>query len=266
MFYITTTKFLASIPDDASTSDRAVVFYKDGDTIKVSELQPLFGKKPSIEFVEIENRDDMLVCLGALLVNEDACQFLDSSIPVPSRYADKISVTGQKKTAARTSGGRGRGRKRSVASAEKEPESSGLTSVSEDFMPKPAVSMDEQNADVSDDMEQAAKEVAATVESTDVENSSDDMSAEESEPKSADDLVLQDKDANAMYQLLKVRSSDIGFSWPTDMLMLQIYTAVENAENDEEIKGNVLAIRNGKYLWERIEPVLDKVKELVENS
>lgn len=98
MVYITTTKFLGSLPiisevKESETSS-VLLFYKENDTVKLSEIANLIvNKNVDIELVEVSDRDDMLIVLGGWFVNhDDNVMLLDSTIPVPKRYADRIKT------------------------------------------------------------------------------------------------------------------------------------------------------------------------------
>ena len=109
MVYITTTKFLSGIPKDGNIS--VVVFYKNTDTVKLSEIAELIeDKSVDLSLVEIADRDDMLILLGGWFVNhDDDVTLLDSTIPVPKRYADRVTTVKSK-----ASSGRKRGKKAKV--------------------------------------------------------------------------------------------------------------------------------------------------------
>lgn len=106
MYVISTSRMLVNLPDDLQATDTVIVFFKESDTMKVMDVAVLAKKQLQLEFIETADRDDMLICLGGVLGKimrgEDTkCIFLDSAIPVPKRYEDRISVYGKKTTRGR---------------------------------------------------------------------------------------------------------------------------------------------------------------------
>lgn len=108
MVYITTTKFLGSLSVMSNLQDGDVssvlVFYKENETVKMSEIAGLVSNNSvNVELVEVFDRDDMLILLGGWFVNhDDTVTLLDSTIPVPKRYADRVKTNVAVSKATRT--------------------------------------------------------------------------------------------------------------------------------------------------------------------
>lgn len=162
MLYVATAKTLANISEigGLSAADKVVVFYKENDTCKVGDIA-LFTNLPcNIRFFEMADRDDMLIQLGGLFVEcDDVFSYLDSSIPVPKKYADRVSLDGKpgKRTAKRGSR-KGAAAKPGTAEPKKSeksesPESAGLSNA----MNPPVDEM--PAAKVGDVKEEPAKDV-----------------------------------------------------------------------------------------------------------
>lgn len=100
MLYVATAKTLMNVGEigGLSAADKVVVFYKENDTCKVGDVA-LFTNLPcNVRFFEMADRDDMLIQLGGLFVEcDDVFSYLDSSIPVPKKYADRVSLDGKPK-------------------------------------------------------------------------------------------------------------------------------------------------------------------------
>lgn len=135
MVYITTTKNLDAVPVDALAEDVLLVFYHAADTLKACDVDSLLQKEISVKFVLVADRDDMMFSLGQMISGEDSVTYLDGSIPVPKRFADKITVVKPAKQ-VRTSSRRS-AKKPASAPAQQETES-GEPSVEEAF-PKDAL-------------------------------------------------------------------------------------------------------------------------------
>lgn len=89
MLYITSLKTINQLPE-TEVEDVIQVFCKESDAIKIPIANQLLSSNAKIEFVSIENRDDMLVYIGELMCREEFCTVLDSSIPIPNRLSKKM--------------------------------------------------------------------------------------------------------------------------------------------------------------------------------
>lgn len=238
MLYLTTAKLLLELPEEACGPDHTVmVFYKDSDVIKISDLNKLYEQHPNLQFMMVDGRDDILVCLGALLSSVDTCQFLDSSIPVPKRYEDKVTTSGKKPARGRTRRGSGGRRKSDVS----EP----IVSEPESMEPVVPAGMDE---------------AAVTVEPGVVPEEGIRMDGVFSQE--IDGEMFSEESAAKLYQLLRIKSTDVGFAWDTQMLMLNLLRYLSTIQSDEELRGTVLGMRNGDLIWAKLEPVLVQAKTL----
>ena len=185
----------------------------------------------------VDGRDDILVCLGALLSSVDTCQFLDSSIPVPKRYEDKVTTSGKKPARGRTRRGSGGRRKSDVS----EP----IVSEPESMEPVVPAGMDE---------------AAVTVEPGVVPEEGIRMDGVFSQE--IDGEMFSEESAAKLYQLLRIKSTDVGFAWDTQMLMLNLLRYLSTIQSDVELRGTVLGMRNGDLIWAKLEPVLVQAKTL----
>lgn len=71
--------------------------------------------------------------------------------------------------------------------------------------------------------------------------------------------TISDPQSAAMYNLLKITSGDIGFSWNTEMLMDRIISVIQEDKDDPEaLKGGILSIRNGEKIWKKLEGKLEE--------
>lgn len=259
MLYLTTAKLLLELPEDACGPEHTVtVFYKDSDVIKISDLSKLYEQHPNLQFMMVDGRDDILVCLGALLSSVDTCQFLDSSIPVPKRYEDKVITSGKKPARGRTRRGSG-GRRKSdvsepVVAETKEPDTPEAPFTG---MPEPIVSEPESMDPV---VPSGMDEAAVTVEPGVVPEEGIRMDGAFSQE--IDGEMFSEESAAKLYQLLRIKSTDVGFAWDTQMLMLNLLRYLSTIQSDEELRGTVLGMRNGDLIWAKLEPVLVQAKTL----
>ena len=227
MLYISTLKTLAGIPAPEK-NDSVVVFCKEDDSVKIKNIIPVLPFGSNAEFVYVEGKEDMLVCLGSILFQSEKCTYLDTSLPVPKKYADKIIITVEEK----------KPRKKRTRKAVKAAE--------------PPVSADEANAfdENSGNMPMNPPEPVSPTKPA--------MPAEEKPAVKIDDPV-----AARLYNIIGVTSEDVGFSMDTEMLMLIVAEKIESSMDDDELRESVLQIHNGDVLWERMRPHLVVLKEAV---
>ena len=234
MIYITNNKSINTLPE-TTAEDSVYIFCKDTDTFKVDSVNMLLKQEASIEFLPVAGKDDMLICLGAIIAQADACTILVPSIPVPKRYADKVTVA----KAAKVTKPRAP-RKRRKAAETPAAETPAKTA--------------EESATGTDDAEASAKQ--------DVDLASHMHTPEQAALQQASNDEFDDPTAKKMFELLSVSSSDIGYSWPTQMLMLNICSKIAESEDDEELEGSIKSIRNGEVIWERMKDNIAKAKDI----
>ena len=142
MVYITTTKNLDAVPVDALAEDTLLVFYHAADTLKACDVDSLFQKEIAVKFVLVADRDDMMFSLGQMISGEDAVTYLDGSIPVPKRFADKITVVKPAKQARASSKRSAKKPASATAQQEAEPDEPS----SEEAFPKDALPLPVEEA------------------------------------------------------------------------------------------------------------------------
>lgn len=70
-------------------------------------------------------------------------------------------------------------------------------------------------------------------------------------PKETDEEIIQDLESTEdtsglwLYRLIKVKSSDVGFTWKTSMLLYKIMTWAEESETEEDFLSAVQYFNNG---------------------
>lgn len=275
MLYFSTTKSLTDHQATLSEGDGLLVFYKENESIKMGDLAKLIssGSVPT-QCEPVENRDDMLVLLGAHLAQtEDKVTFLDPSIPIPKRYADRIILP--KAKAARK-----RKTKKAATSDEKSeskedhtekymnppgeiPETAGLVQKSdpkEKTSDKPAKAFAEKNEEETAPEKMTVREkwIKKMQEKNTADASKDTVFIpSEKEPE------FSDPQAKILYGILGIKSEDVGFSWPTEMLMLNIIRDMESAETDADFEMAVRSRNNGDKVWEKIKDHVEEIKEIV---
>lgn len=83
------------------------------------------------------------------------------------------------------------------------------------------------------------------------------MSPDEDEP------IFSDLIAKRLYDIVQVKSADVGFCFGTEMLMFNIIGDFEESVADEDFETSVKYRKGGDLIWSRIEPHLDQVKDLL---
>lgn len=282
MFYVTTSQKTGELPDTMDPADTVILFGKATDIFHVEEVQHLLSLPTRmVEFTTVKDREDMLVCLGALLSGhpQDRFLFLDPSLPVPARYASQVQTvkkTARKRSRKSTSSGR-TADKPNPAAAKPEPEPKKPDP--EPKNPKPAAKKpvpvvpdlaDDPGA--LDDLEdlpfpelEAEKTAASKPKPVRQPASATSGIPENLVPHETTDIDFKgDAFGEALYRLIGIKSEDVTFFWPTPMLYSKIENALTEADSDEEIRmGLTSSIRNGEKIWRKLKPHLEEVKAIV---
>lgn len=232
---IATVKTIKALPAP-SAMDRVRILYKDTDSIRIDDIADLLetvqkaGAVLSLD--KFEDRNDMLVLLGAFLqASEDEVLLVDPTLPVPRRFAGR--VTKAEKPAPPK-------KKKKAKPAEKPAEEEGDAQEA----PVPA---EESAADAlpSDDFGMNAPETGEP------EEKPDDDGMDESEKK--------------LFDMIGIRSEDIGYMFGTDFLMTNILRIVAENRTDEEVEGHVLDIRGGDRIWEKMKDRMEEIRALAKD-
>ena len=307
MLYITSISKLTNLSEVVLTEeDQAVIFSKETDSVKVTEANQLLSMQGKVEFYPVAGKEDMLICLGMLIANEEKCFLLDDTIPVPKRLEEKIEkLTVKKQASAKPRKKRARKNGQAAENTDEKPVPS------ETGSPQEADPVMENNSANTDGAPTETEKETVSQESDERKSSvgfinigtTDNGPAEEKKDPSfpmpspetgtntmAEDTAAQDKPSRSrrspskktsdkkaepvfdegsenekrLYELLGIRSEDISFSWPTEMLMTKILGILEeDKDHPEDIKNGILTIRNGGKIWSKLEPVLEEAKKLV---
>lgn len=281
MFYVTTSQKTGELPDTMDPSDTVILFGKAMDIFHVEEVQHLLSLPTrTVEFTTVKDREDMLVCLGALLSGhpQDRFLFLDPSLPVPARYASQVQTvkkTARKRSRKSTSSGR-TADKPNPAAAKPEPEPKKPDP--EPKNPKPAAKKPEPvpvvpdpvyDDDLDEDLPfpelEAEKKAASKPKPVHQPASATSGIPENLVPHETTDIDFKgDTFGEALYHLIGIKSEDVTFFWPTPMLYSKIENALTEADSDEEIRmGITSSIRNGEKIWRKLKPHLEEVKAIV---
>lgn len=81
-----------------------------------------------------------------------------------------------------------------------------------------------------------------------------------------DEPVFDDESAKSLYDILHIKSEDVGFHWNTNMLMLTLLTEIAECETMDDVKTHLFASHEpyGELLWNRIEPRMSEIRGLIE--
>ena len=278
MFYVTTSQKTGELPDTMDPGDTVILFGKATDVFHVEEVQHLLSLPTrTVEFTTVKDREDMLVCLGALLSGhpQDRFLFLDSSLPVPARYASQVQTvkkTARKRSRKSTSSGRTADKPNPAAV---KPEPDPKKPDPEPKNPKPAAKKPgpapvEPDPVYDDDLDEdlpfpeleAEKKAASKPKPVHQPASATSGIPENLVPHETTDIDFKgDTFGEALYHLIGIKSEDVTFFWPTPMLYSKIENALTEADSDEEIRmGITSSIRNGEKIWRKLKPHLAEVK------
>ena len=278
MFYVTTSQKTGELPDTMDPGDTVILFGKATDVFHVEEVQHLLSLPTRmVEFTTVKDREDMLVCLGALLSGhpQDRFLFLDPSLPVPARYASQVQTvkkTARKRSRKSTSSGRTADKPNPAAV---KPEPDPKKPDPEPKNPKPAAKKPgpapvEPDPVYDDDLDEdlpfpeleAEKKAASKPKPVHQPASATSGIPENLVPHETTDIDFKgDTFGEALYHLIGIKSEDVTFFWPTPMLYSKIENALTEADSDEEIRmGITSSIRNGEKIWRKLKPHLAEVK------
>lgn len=277
MFYVTTSQKTGELPDTMDPADTVILFGKATDIFHVEEVQHLLSLPTRmVEFTTVKDREDMLVCLGALLSGhpQDRFLFLDPSLPVPARYASQVQTVkkaARKRSRKSTSSGM-TANKPNPAAAKPEPEPKkpdpepkNPKSAAKKPEPVPVVPDPVHDDDLEDlpfpELE-AEKKAASKPQPVHQPASATSGIPENLVPHETTDIDFKgDTFGEALYHLIGIKSEDVTFFWPTPMLYSKIENALTEADSDEEIRmGITSSIRNGEKIWRKLKPHLAEVK------
>ena len=280
MFYVTTSQKTGELPDTMDPADTVILFGKATDIFHVEEVQHLLSLPTRmVEFTTVKDREDMLVCLGALLSGhpQDRFLFLDPSLPVPARYASQVQTVkkaARKRSRKSTSSGM-TANKPNPAAAKPEPEPKkpdpepkNPKSAAKKPEPVPVVPDPVHDDDLEDlpfpELE-AEKKAASKPQPVHQPASATSGIPENLVPHETTDIDFKgDAFGEALYHLIGIKSEDVTFFWPTPMLYSKIENALTEADSDEEIRmGITSSIRNGEKIWRKLKPHLEEVKAIV---
>ncbi|MCR4652468.1 MAG: hypothetical protein K5744_02110 [Eubacterium sp.] len=80
-------------------------------------------------------------------------------------------------------------------------------------------------------------------------------------------IEFYDTTCEKLFNIIKLTSEDVGFSWPTDMLygtILQILIDARDEETVEGLKNSIYRIRYPEELWIRIKNNRKEIEEVIE--
>lgn len=75
--------------------------------------------------------------------------------------------------------------------------------------------------------------------------------------------MFSEQTTQQLYDILQVKSSDVGFLFNTEMLMLDIISAFEQAEDAGAFEQAIRYHKGGNLLWERISAHYNQVNVLL---
>ena len=301
MIYISTVKTLPEIPE-LNEEDSLYILYKNTETVKMADVEILCNMLSKKHFEEFEDKNDMLVVFGIILsqLKEDEdCILVDSTLPIPKRFEDRVKLAKQTRTSKKKSTVKRTAKKEAV---EKPPKAEDKK---EDVIPAKEASPLEAHAEnpyiheIEDIHEiEGAMEIAfgdkgseKTLDKpTEIKDEPMEIAfgsealeevlaepkkttkAELEEPEDIFDGLLDDPTSvpddapEKLQELIKADAPD-DYPFPISMFYMDVAQAIANAKSDAEIETELTTLNNGKNtLWEKVKPVLTKAKEIVGNE
>lgn len=241
MHYFSTMKSLNDALTRATNGD-VYLFYKPAETMPVGMVQQILESKIPVTFHPYEDRDDLLVLFGMIFGKMDLSErvtLCDNMFAIPKRFLCYVDSAAAKPTRRK----------------KKSPE----PSVAEAALMTPLFP-DKENTAVSDE------ETAQSQEDAGKDVLSDAMPKPVSygilPQAESDGEMFGDPDAEKLFQIIGIRSKDVGFTWNTEMLMLNILRIFASAEDDESLEGSIKALRNGNKIWSAVKDHVTEIRAI----
>lgn len=71
---------------------------------------------------------------------------------------------------------------------------------------------------------------------------------------------FSDSHAEQLYNWLQIRSIDVGFHWPTEMLMLKYLRMILSTENESDIEDIMKSEKKGDLIWSKLQPHISEIR------
>lgn len=256
MLYVVTAKNMHLLNEIKNSGSQVAIFYKDTDTIKISDLAAISERlrildtsddahRPQVSYLSAPDRDTTMMLLGELFATSAPNQvcILDDAISVPARYADRVTVFNAK-----------------AAPKKRVPRKPNAKAKSKSVVSDKPADASVGDADTEGD---GASQIVKPVKDELPMNPPASATGMD-DPDAGKEPVFDNATCEELYKLLGVRSADVQFHWNTDMLMSQILSDFGHAKTDADARQSLSCRNYGKALLARIDSLgcFAKVREL----
>lgn len=241
MNYIVTGSGLDKLPSNITKDSVIFLLYQEDDSVLFKDIAALYESGIQLVFIPISTKEEALICVGSILARTDECEVLSEELSASTAYLRKIS---------KIFGGN-YGHVRMASEVERV-----------DVSPASVISdpNDETNVSADERSEQTISAIQRARRASEKEIASRRM-REEDTAKSDD--ILSTKNAKALYNMIRVRAADVGFSLGTEPLMQAILNVVATSGSDVEVKTRIEEMTGGKTIWKQMQPKLSDIRKLV---
>lgn len=251
--YISSINGLSLLQDIKEDDNLFLVIHEDDlknislDTFeKILDLKSIFSQFELRKYTVLSERDLAIV---APIFQDEKSSFVlvDEDFPDFHYFGDRVSKLNKgeivKKTAAKT-------KKATVG---------GGKISGEPLKTAPAIKDKKKVFPDKFELNEKDRDIRVTLDNTAQENSTPTVKTPEE--VDAHKRVQLAKD---MKELLKLNPKKYGCSMGDDVFNLMIARVFKKANNDEEIKDGILALKYGELLWEKVSPHAEEIKKLVQ--
>lgn len=207
-------------------NDASVIFvlYEPDEVISAAEMAAAYDTHAKLVFIQVESRDDKLLCIGGIKVRLE-CVTLDEELECPLGVLEKINgVFGNP-----------------ARMPQKSPE----------FVASSQRNRQSQPSSIQEARRQSEKRVTMA-----------DVSKMTQTSSQSNSLNLSKK-SQALYEVIGLTASDVGFTLGTDALMQAIASAVTGAVDANDMKKRICEMDGGQAIWREVSSKLADVQKVL---
>ena len=239
MNYIVTGSGLEKLPQNITKDSVVFLLYKAEDSVLFRDIAALYESEIQIIFIPIETKEDALICVGSILARTNECEVLSEELSASTSYLQKIS---------KVFGGNYGNVKMAVSSPKADVEEE-ISSPKKDESASSGEYREASISAIQRARRASEKEIAAAK-----QRGVEDKSSE---------VILSTKNGKALYDLIHVCASDVGFSLGTEPLMQAILSAVSTSKSDRELKNRIEEMTGGQLIWKQMQSKLAEIRKIV---
>lgn len=223
------------LEEPLTSSSIVFILYEPEEAVQVADLAMVYDSQAKIVFIQVDSRDDKLLCVGGIKVRTD-CVILDDELKCSSEFMEKINGVFNLGKIGNLSSHR----------TSRQP-GSGSGSGTSNFASRMS-----QNAAGG---ESSAHSIQQARKASEKQMSA---SARQQNP----DMGLTRK-SQLLQNVLGLKAEDVEFGFGTEALMQAILHCVETTSDDELLRQNIEDMEGGDLIWSRMQSRIDDIRDIV---